>query len=74
MQVEAGERRRGFPAGRRGGGGDGARRRGLGGGVEEGAAGVRWALLPLPFAASPLQAARQALQEDPRRHLPREAG
>jgi hypothetical protein len=56
------------------GGGDGARRHGLGGGVEEGAAGVWWALLPLPFAASPLQAARQALQEDPHRHLSRGAG
>jgi hypothetical protein len=58
----------------RGGGGEGARRHGLGGGVEEGAAGVWWALLPLPFAASPLQAARQALQEDPHRHLSRGAG
>jgi hypothetical protein len=55
-------------------GGAGARRHGLGGGVEEGAAGVWWALLPLPFAASPLQAARQALQEDPHRHLSRGAG
>jgi hypothetical protein len=77
MQVEAGERRLGLPGGQGGGGvggGDGARRHGLGGGVEEGAAGVWWALLPLPFAASPLQAARQALQEDPHRHLSRGAG
>lgn len=54
--------------------GDGAQRRGVRCGVEEGAAGVRWALLLLPFVAPPLQAARQALQEDHRRHFPLSTG
>ena len=76
LQAEAGRKRRawGVSGEQEGRGDNGAQRRGVGGGVEEGAAGVRRALLPLPFAARPLQAARQALQKDHRRHLPLSTG